>query len=99
MHDEKAKRITGKNPNMLVPWYLMAAYAYYVQDDPIITDGCYDSIVEKLLQNWDTITHRHKCMICLDSLRAGTFLGEYPQIVEGAVENLKEEKKNETGET
>ncbi len=26
------------NPNMLVPWYIMAAYAYYVEDDPLLSE-------------------------------------------------------------
>ena len=77
------------NPNMLVPWYLMAAYAYYVEDDPIITDGAYDKITQKLIDNWDVIDHFHKPLLSIDDLRAGTYLGEYPTRVKSAVEQLR----------
>ena len=35
------------NINMTVPWYLMASYAYYVEDDPILSDHAYDHMVKK----------------------------------------------------
>lgn len=77
----------------------MAAYAYYVQDQPIISDSLFDSMAVQILEKWETITHWHKEYLTQDMLKSGTYLGDYPPIVEGAVENLKEEKKNETGET
>lgn len=80
-----------KNDNMLVPWYLMAAYAYYVEDDPIVTDQCYDKLATRLLERWDDVEHRHKTCIDYDALKSGTFLGTYPSLVEGAVEQIRNE--------
>lgn len=77
------------NINLTVPWFLMAAYAYYVEDDPILSDGQYDRLVKRMLDNWDNIEHRHKHLIDLESLQAGTYLGEYPSIVKGAVEQIR----------
>jgi NAD-dependent DNA ligase len=75
--------------NMLVPWYLMSAYAYYVEDDPILSDAAYDNVVKKLLAHWDEVEHHHKHLLTKESLEAGTFLGEYPSIVRGAVHDLR----------
>ena len=49
-----------ENPNMMVPWYLMASYAYYVEDDPILSDGLFDGLAHSMLESWDTIEHWHK---------------------------------------
>lgn len=78
---------------MTVPYYLMASYAYYVEDDPIFTDGFYDALAKQILDNWDTITHRHRDVLSKDDLAAGSFLGEYPSIVEGALKSLRETPK------
>jgi NAD-dependent DNA ligase len=81
-------RITA-NPNMLVPYYLMLSYAYYKQDDPIVSDGFYDKLARKLLKEYDNIEHYHKHLISKDDLRAGSYLGDYPGIVEGALDNFR----------
>ena len=65
--------------------YLMAAYAYYVEDDPIMSDWHFDMLAKYLLENYDTIEHQHKHLVTKDDLRAGTYLGEYPLIVRGAL--------------
>ena len=82
-------RIKG-DMNMTVPLYLMMSYAYYKQDKPIAEDGTFDSIAKLLLENYDTIEHRHKSLISKDSLKAGTYLGIYPTIVKDAVEMVRE---------
>lgn len=79
---------------MSVPYYLMASYAYYVEDDPIFSDGFYDTLAKTILDNWDTITHRHRDVLSKDALEAGSFLGEYPSIVEGAVKSLRAQPKD-----
>ena len=80
---------TDRNPNMLVPWYLMAAYAYYVEDDPILEDAAFDRMCRRMLDNWDQISHYHKHLITKDDLQAGTYLGEYPNRVEGGLKSLR----------
>lgn len=79
----------GKNSNLAVPLYLIAAYAYYIEDDPLVSDDCFDWLSKFLQENWDEITHHHKKHLSLDSLEAGTYLGEYPAIVKGAVKDLR----------
>ena len=81
-------RITD-NPNMLVPYYLKLSFAYYKQDDPIVSDAFYDKLARKLLKEYDNIEHYHKHLISKDALEAGSFLGEYPSIVEGALNDLR----------
>jgi len=87
---EKACRETiDANINMVVPWYLMAAYAYYVEDNPIIEDSTFDRMAKKILQEWDNITHRHKEYLDHSMLEAGTYLGEYPPQIEGALQSVR----------
>ena len=67
----------------------MASYAYYEQDDPILSDGMYDRLARRLLENFEEIEHMHKHLITEDDLRAGSLLiDEYPSIVKGAVDNI-----------
>jgi len=93
MLDKYAQDIIDKNPNMMVPWYLIAAYAYYVDDDPITSDKFFDQLAVDLKFNWNFVKHRHKEHITIDMLNAGTFIGDYPSIVEGAVEDLRKKLK------
>lgn len=82
--------VTDRNPNMMVPWYLMTSYAYYVEDDPLVSDGVFDRLSKKMIESWDTIEHFHKDHIKIDDLKAGTFLGEYPSRVADAVDNIRQ---------
>ena len=77
------------NLNLTVPWYLMAAYAYYVEDNPILSDSYFDRLAKKMLDYWDKIDHMHKDIISKDMLQAGTFLGEYPSRVKYALQDLR----------
>ena len=88
-YDERAAEIFADNINMIVPWYLMAAYAYYEQDNPILSDSFFDDLAKTLLAVWNDVEHRHKQYITVDMLNAGTYVGKYPGIVEGAVEQLR----------
>ena len=93
MLDQYAIELFDKNPNMLVPWYLMASYAYYRDDDPILSDGVYDQMSKDLISQWDSIEHYHKHLLDRDSLIAGSYLGEYPTIVVEALKDLREKKR------
>lgn len=89
MLDDYAADLFAKNINMMVPWYLMAAYAYYKEDDPILSDYFFDDMSKTMLEVWDDITHYHKHLINTDDLTAGSYLGEYPSIVEGALRDIR----------
>ena len=71
-----------------VALYMMASYAYYMADDPIMTDGEFDALAKKLLDNYDQYSNHPHCPT-RDDLRAGTYLGDYPQIVIGALEQYR----------
>jgi hypothetical protein len=90
MLDDHASKIFAKNINMMVPWYLMASYAYYVQDDAIFSDGFFDEMGKTMLAVWDDIEPLYSHHIKKDDLRAGTFLGEYPSRVQGGLTSLRE---------
>lgn len=87
--DSLCALIIKRNKNMCVPWYLMAAYAYYVEDNPIITDKMFDFLAKTMYNNWIEIDHYHKDLLSLDDLKAGTYLGEYPSIVCGGLTSLR----------
>ena len=90
MLDDHAAKLFAKNINMMVPWYLMASYAYYEQDDAIFSDGFFDDMGKTMLKCWDDIEHFHKEYITKGDLEAGTFLGKYPSRVEGGLQSLRE---------
>jgi len=75
-----------KNP---VARYLMSAYAYYVEDSPLISDFEFDSLAKYLLHNYAKLDHMHSHLITKGDLEAGTYLGEYPEMVKGAVRNYR----------
>ena len=49
--DKHITKVISNNVNMTVPYYLMASYAYYEKDDPILSDDFYD----KYLLNKDML--------------------------------------------
>ncbi len=77
-----------KNP---IAKYLMCSYAYYVEDRPLITDAEFDELSRYILANYDEIEHHHKLYISKGDLEAGTYLGEYPERVKGAVRSYRNE--------
>jgi hypothetical protein len=89
--ETKASDVIAENPNMMVPYYIMASYAYYVKDEPIFSDSFYDYLAKTILEVWDMIEHRHKSYLNKDTLMAGSYIGDYPSIIEGALESLKNE--------
>jgi len=87
------------NPNMLVPYYLMYSYAYYKENESLVDDTEYDQICQDLITNWDNITHWHKPLLDLESLKAGTGYDiKYPNRVVGAAIALIKESQLKTTE-
>jgi NAD-dependent DNA ligase len=87
------------NPNMLVPYYLMFSYAYYKENESLISDSEYDQICQDLITNWDNITHWHKPLLNLESLKAGTGydIAKYPnRVISAALSLIKENTLNHT---
>ena len=86
------------NPNMLVPYYLMYSYAYYKENESLVDDTEYDQICRELIEKWDNITHWHKPLLDLESLKAGTGYDiKYPnRVVAAAIALIKESQLKTT---
>lgn len=77
-----------------VPWVLMASLAYYHGDGTmeLLSDGYFDKLCTRLLDNWVFVEHRHKPLIREDDLRAGSLnalsIANYPMTVRAALLSL-----------
>ena len=65
-------RIWDKNPNMLIPYYLMLSYLYYEKNITLIDDTEFDQMCKTLLDKYDDVEHMHKHLVKKESLTAGT---------------------------
>lgn len=92
--DMYAATMFDRNINMMVPYYLMAAYAYYKDDDPIFSDAFFDNLAKTILQRWDDIEHFHKDLLTKEDLVAGSYLGKYPERIKGGLHSLREETRS-----
>jgi NAD-dependent DNA ligase len=100
MFDTEASRLISRNPHVIVPWILMAAYAYYIEDSPILSDGFFDALCRQLSETWDEIRHRHKFIIDRRSLRKSSslhYLGvdDFPNLAIDAAKAKIEEIQND----
>lgn len=95
MYDNYMLTKLEQSINMAVPFYLMAAYAYYKEDDPIISDQSFDNLAKLMLERWDEIRHMHKRMIKKGDLEAGTYLGKYKQLTIDSLKHLRENVKKD----
>lgn len=84
----------AENLNMLVPLYLILSYAYYVEDDPLVSDAYYDNMAKQLYKEYDNVNHMHKHLIVKDALKAGSFVGTYPNIISGAYHDFRRKYEN-----
>lgn len=90
--DGQCRMVIDQFPSAMVSWWLMASYAYYIHDTPIISDGLYDEMAKMMLARWDEIQHPHKRLISEDHLRAGSLYDfrakDYPPMTRGAASHL-----------
>jgi len=91
--DKHVIKVISNNVHMTVPYYLMASYAYYEKDDPILSDDFYDKLAKKILNQWDDIEHYHKHLLSKEVLEAGSYIGKYPTIVSEALKSLRKNVK------
>ena len=68
----KGHRIWDKNPNMLIPYYLMFSYLYYEKDITLIDDEEFDQMCKTLLEKYDEVEHINKDLVKKENLTAGT---------------------------
>ena len=64
---------------------MMCSYAYYQMDESLIPDAEFDALAKQLLDEYDKWKDHPHCPT-EDDLRAGTYLGEYPTIVQVATQ-------------
>lgn len=77
------------NPNMLVPWWLMAAWAYEHGERPIISDACFDELAMRLTAEWKHVQHHHKHLLDPKILKSAIAMkGKWPERVIGAAQRL-----------
>lgn len=88
--DRLALEAVDRDKNLLVPWVLSAAYAYYIKDATILSDATYDELWRRLKDNWASVTHRHKSLIREDLGYSLHYLSEdeYPALTRGATLRL-----------
>lgn len=90
-HDGLARVAIDRSRDMLVPWYLIASWAYYVCDHPLLTDPFFDGLCRALAAELPAIAHRHKHLVDPEAIAAGTCLlprEAYPATVRGAAAHL-----------
>ena len=77
------------NYKRMVSYYLLASYAYYVLDDPLMSDSDFDTLCKDMLDNFDKLSHPHKHLVAVEALEAGTCLiREFPNIVKDSAVQL-----------
>lgn len=84
----------ASDPNMLVPWWIMAAWAYDHRrgGDTLISDALFDEIAVRLDREWDAITHWHKPLLDRASLKSSIAIrGRWPLRAMHAAEGLLED--------
>ena len=87
-------RIWEKNPNMLVPYYLMFSYLYYEKNISLIEDTEFDKLCSTLLEKYDSVEHMHKHLVDKGALSAGTGYDiKFTKMIEGAARKLHESWK------
>ena len=83
-------RIWDKNPNMLIPYYLMFSYLYYEKNISLIEDGEFDKMCRTLLEKYDDLEHMHKHLVSKGDLTAGTGYGiKYTEIIKNSAMTLE----------
>ena len=87
-------RVWEKNPNMLVPYYLMLSYLYYEKNISLIEDTEFDNLCQTLLEKYDSVEHMHKHLVSKESLTAGTGYDiVYTNMIKDSAMKLKESWK------
>ena len=87
-------RVWEKNPNMLVPYYLMFSYLYYEKNISLIEDTEFDKLCQTLLEKYDNVEHMHKHLVSKEALTAGTGYDiVYTNMIKDSAMKLKESWK------
>lgn len=96
MKDALCKESVAAAPGCAVAWWLMAAYAYYELDDPILTDAAFDDLCRTLELTWDdprVKQHPHRRLIPRSpegriTSAAGLGARDYPTMCKSSAQSL-----------
>lgn len=80
--DDVCRQVTSDNPNMLIPWFLMACYAYDLLGEPLLTDSFFDEMSETMNMVFPALDHAHKHLITWDE---NTTKGSSSQVAWGSL--------------
>jgi hypothetical protein len=87
--DDYCRWVIAGNPNKLVAWWIMAAWAYEHGERPLISDALFDEIVADLDFQWACIEHRHKDLLDRSVLKSAIAIGgKWPLIAQNAAQSL-----------
>lgn len=94
--DGMCRHVTGQNFNALIPWFLMACYAYEILGEPILSDACFDEMSESMNMLFDVLEHPHKDLITwtADQVKGSSVQvdwGRFPSRIGYAVQHLTRE--------
>lgn len=75
--------------NLTVPWFLMAAYAYHIEHDPILSDDQYDRMVKRMSDHWSEINHKYKNLISIKDRS----IESYPSMTKTVIKDMRRNVK------
>lgn len=94
LFDTYALKVINANTNMLVPWWIMGAWAYDVANTPILSDAAFDEIAVRLQDNWVFVQHRHKSLLDPFMLTSAIAIsGRWPPMAIHAAQRLIRDKR------
>ena len=92
--DQKCLRVSRNNNSAAISWVLMASYAYYIEDDPIISDIVYDGLIRQLGNSFgEWAAQPNATFITMDRIKAGSLFDvaadQYPFGLVRALHSLR----------
>lgn len=96
LYDFQVMELVKNSPRLAVSWWLMASYAYYLLDETIISDECFDYLTVLIGENYEEIEHVNKGLVTMDRLSCGSAydLRIYPNRVMSCATRLVTQLKN-----
>lgn len=78
--DDVVRNTLGKFPTAPFGWYMMAGFAFYCKQRPILSDECFDDLEKYIINNWEGIKHPQKSLFKFEDIKAGSGFVDFSQI-------------------
>jgi len=92
--DSLLMRSIQNNPNLAIPWLLMASYLYYLRYESILSDTAFDLLCRQTLDVFNQLNHEYKHLITEPDLAAGSLFtlndSDYPADIKSCADSLLE---------